>query len=204
MRRRTAKKRDLLRRGLILCEGETEENFFKGLTNDNKHREKFASVSVDIYKPKDHSPVGLIEEAKSRIKSAKRERNPFDFVWVVFDKDGHENLAKAFNDATSFKPQINIGFTVICFEYYVLLHFDKTTTSYRRCDDLISELNKHLPNYKKASNLYKELQDRIETGIKNSEWAFNQSKALLGSGRKPYELSYFSNIHILMNFLFKL
>jgi len=204
MRRTSAKKRDLLRRGLILCEGETEENFFKGLTNDNKHRDKFASVSVDIYKPKKHSPIGLIEEAKSRIKRAKKERNPFDFAWVVFDKEGHENMAKAFNDATNFKPQINIGFTVICFEYYVLLYFVKTTTFYRRCDDLITELNKHLPNYKKASNLYKELQDRIETGIKNSEWAFNQSKALLQSGRKPYELSYFSNIHILMNFLFKL
>lgn len=204
MKRRSVKKRELLSRGLILCEGETEENFFKGFTNDNKYRDRFASISVDIYKPKDHSPVGLIEEAKARVKTARKEKNPFDFVWVVFDKDGHENLGKAFNDVNNFKPIINIAFTVICFEYYILLHFEKTTSSYRRCNDLIAELKKHLPDYRKASNLYKELQERIKTGIKNSAWSYNQSKPLLESGRKPYELSYFSNVHELMNFLFKL
>jgi hypothetical protein len=204
MRRRTVQKRKLLKRGLILCEGETEEIYFKGLTNDNKYRDTFASISVDIYKPKNHSPVGLIEEAKDRVKKAKKERNAFDFVWVVFDKDGHQDLPKAFSDANDFNPNINIAFTVICFEYFILLHFEKTTTPYRRCDDLIGDLKKHIPNYKKASNLYEELRDKISTGVKNSEWSYNQSKAQLLSGRKPFELSYFSNVHQLMNYLFSL
>jgi hypothetical protein len=85
MKRRSGQSRNLLKRGLILCEGETEENYFKGLVNDDKHRDKFASISVDIYKPKDHSPTGLVEEAKERIKRARRERNEYDFIWIVFD-----------------------------------------------------------------------------------------------------------------------
>ena len=204
MIRRSRQSRNLLKRGLILCEGETEENYFKGLVSDNRYRDKFASVNVDIYKPKDHSPVGLVDEAKDRIKNAKRERNEFNFVWVVFDKDGHQNLPKAFNDAKTYNSTINIAFTAICFEYFILLHFEKTTTSFRRFNDLIKRLKKHFSGYEKAANLYSELKKRKDQGIKNSEWSFNQAKSQLVSGRKPYELSAFSNVHELVKFLFRL
>lgn len=204
MIRRSRQSRNLLKRGLILCEGETEENYFKGLVSDNRYRDKFASVNVDIYKPKDHSPVGLVDEAKDRIKNAKRERNEFNFVWVVFDKDGHQNLPKAFNDAKTYSSTINIAFTAICFEYFILLHFEKTTSSFRRCNDLIKRLKKHFSGYEKAANLYSELKKRKDQGIKNSEWSYNQAKSQLLSGRKRYELSAFSNVHELVKFLFRL
>ncbi|MEQ9309835.1 MAG: RloB family protein [Balneolaceae bacterium] len=204
MKRRSGQSRNLLKRGLILCEGETEENYFKGLVNDNKHRDKFASISVDIYKPKNHSPTGLVEEAKDRIKEARRERNEYDFIWIVFDKDGHENIPKAFNDASSYGTRINIAFTVICFEFFVLLHFEKTMSPFRNCKALIKELKKHLPDYEKASNLYVELKDRMEEGIRNGKWSFQQVRFQLESGKMPYELSAFSNVHQLVEFLFKL
>ena len=52
------------KRGLILCEGETEENYFTGLITQEKYRRKFASIDVDIFKPKNHSPLGLVNKAK--------------------------------------------------------------------------------------------------------------------------------------------
>ena len=42
-----------------------------------------------MFKQKNHSPYGMVEEAKRMIGIAKSEKNPFDFVWVMFDKDGH-------------------------------------------------------------------------------------------------------------------
>ncbi len=143
----------------------------------------------------------MVDEAKNRIRSAKRDRNEFDFVWVVFDKDGHLNLPKAFSDARTYSSTIHIAFTAICFEYFILLHFERTTSPFRRCDDLIKRLKSHISDYEKAVNLYSVLKDRIDHGIENSEWGYNQAKPQLDSGRMPYELSSFSNVHQLVRFL---
>jgi hypothetical protein len=87
------------RRGLILCEGETEENYFKGLITQERYRRKFQSVDVDIFKPKNHAPVGLVQKAKEKILFAKREKNDYDFIWVLFDKDDHTKIPDAFEMA---------------------------------------------------------------------------------------------------------
>ncbi|MBL4657000.1 MAG: RloB domain-containing protein [Flavobacteriales bacterium] len=193
-----------LKRGLILCEGETEENYFKGIVTEDKHRRKFASIDVKIYKPKDHSPKGLVDEAKNRISEAESIKDPYDFVWVVFDKDGHANVPQAFNEARASRPSIDIAFTVRCFEYYVLLHFEKTTGAFVNCDEVITRLKRYSPDYEKASNLFRELEQQMSTGLENSEWCLNQCENDLRRGRQPYDLSAYSNIHELVNFLYTL
>lgn len=193
-----------LKRGLILCEGETEENYFTGLITKEEYRRKFASISVEIYKPKDHSPKGLVTEAKQKAKNAKKADDPYDFIWVVFDRDGHENLADAFNEAVTFDPPINVAFTVTCFEFYVLLHFRKSTKAYTKCDDVISELKKFLPDYKKATNLFAALEEKMEVGLENSKWCQEYFKEEIDGGKKIYTCDPYCNIHELVNFLLNL
>lgn len=113
----------ILKRGLIFCEGETEQNYFSGLITQEEYRRKFASISVEIYKPKNHSPKGLVDEAKRKARKAKREKDSYDFIWVVFDQDGHANISDVFHEASTYNPQIKIAFSVSCFEFFVLLHF---------------------------------------------------------------------------------
>ncbi|MFD1079889.1 RloB family protein, partial [Longispora fulva] len=125
--RNSKKQKKFGKRGLILCEGESEENYFKGLITQDKYKRKFQAIDVNIFKPKDHSPVGLVNEAKRLIKKARRENNPYAFIWVVFDKDGHARIPDAFEIARNSRPKINIAFTAPCFEFYILLHFGKTT-----------------------------------------------------------------------------
>ena len=48
--RKIRKKISFNKRGLILCEGETEENYFQGLISQDKYRRKFSSVDVKIFK----------------------------------------------------------------------------------------------------------------------------------------------------------
>jgi RloB-like protein len=194
------------KRGLILCEGQTEENYFKGLLSQAKYRRKFASISVEIFKPKDNSPVGLVNKAKEKIKEAKRERNPYDFIWVVFDKDGHARIPDAFQIARKFNPEIQIAFTIPCFEYFVLLHFEKKAKPYKNCDEVISELKKqdYIADYEKASNIFELLLPNMEEGLKNSEWIINQFKDEVDDGKQVYNLSAYTNIHELVNYLYSL
>jgi len=194
------------KRGIILCEGETEENYFKGLVTQDKYRRQFASISVDIFKPKDHSPLGLINKAKEKIKDAKREKNPYDFIWVVFDKDGHANIPGAFEIARANNPEIQIAFTIPCFEYYVLLHFEKTSKPFKKCDDVISQIKKesYLVDYEKASNIFKLLEGNMKNGLTNSKWIIDKFQEDLDNGERIYNLSAYSNIHDLVIFLYSL
>ena len=184
------------KRGLILCEGKTEENYFKGFVSQERYKRNFTSISVDIYKPKDHSPHGLLEEAKKKHKEAKKEKNSFDFVWVVFDRDGHAKVSNTFEEVRKSPLPIKIAFTVPCFEFFTLLHFEKTAKPYRNCKGVISTITeKHIPDYEKSSNLFKTLQPQHEIGIDNSKWIISQCEQDLIRGVKPYDLSCYSNIH---------
>ncbi len=189
------------KRGLILCEGQTEENYFKGLISQEKYRRKFASIDVDIYKPKNHSPLGLVNEAKERIKIAKREKNKFDFAWVIFDKDGHANISDAFEIARNSDPEIKIAFTIPCFEFFVLLHFEKKSKAYTKCDDIISRIKKenYIKDYDKTSNIFELLLPNMQQGMENSKWIIdNIVKYEIDDGEKKYNLSAYTNIHVLI------
>lgn len=194
------------KRGLILCEGQTEENYFKGLLSQEKYRRKFASIDVEIFKPKDNSPVGLVNKAKEKIKEARRERNPYDFIWVVFDKDGHARIPDAFEIARESNPEIQIAFTIPCFEYFVLLHFEKTAKPFKKCDDVISQIKKqgYIVDYEKASNIFELLLPNMAYGLSNSEWIINQFKDEVNGGTQIYSLSAYTNIHDLVNYLYSL
>lgn len=194
------------KRGLILCEGETEENYFTGLISQEKYRRKFASIDVDIYKPKNHSPLGLVNKAREMIRIAKREKNKYDFVWVIFDKDGHANMPDAFEIARNSNPEIKIAFTIPCFEFYVLLHFEKKSKSYDKCDDIISKIKKenYITDYEKACNIFELLLPNMAEGLENSKWISDKYKDEIDGGEKIYNLSVYSNIHELVEYLYSL
>ncbi|MCG8386080.1 MAG: RloB family protein [Cytophagales bacterium] len=194
------------KRGLILCEGETEENYFKGLISQEKHRRRFASINVEIFKPKDHSPIGLIKHAKKLIKQAKQDQNDYDFVWVVFDKDGHHRIPDAFEMARTNKPVIKVALTSPCFEFFILLHFEKTSRPFTKCDDVISYIKKagYIPEYKKASNLFKMLERVKEVGLVNSKWLRKQNESDIQNGVREYQLPVFIGVDSLIDCLYEL
>jgi hypothetical protein len=198
MHRRTGKQIPLGKKGLILCEGETETNYFKGLTTQEKYKRKFSGVGVEVYKPKNHSPMGLVNEAKKRIREAKKEKAPFDFVWIVFDKDGHQNIPQAFSDAKDISPNINVAFSVTCFEYFILMHFVKTTKSFAKCDDVITVLKKHLPEYEKSRNLFADLKSHQGIALENCEWLDKRCDVDIKNGKKLYELYSYTDVHKLI------
>ena len=47
--RKARPKKQFLKKGLILCEGETEERYFKEFTTKEEYRTQFAAINVEVY-----------------------------------------------------------------------------------------------------------------------------------------------------------
>lgn len=189
---------NISKRILILCEDKKSSKlYFDSFKKDEKLKRNLASVSIEVIHPKDHSPVGLVKAAKEKKKKAKRDRNPYDEIWVVLDKDYHANIGHAYNMAHD--NGINMALSSICFEYWVLLHFERTNKAFRKCDDVISYIRrKHFPDYLKSENSYADLRDKIEIAIKNGKWIVKQNENDIDRGSKIYEISAYTDVHLLV------
>lgn len=121
---------------LILCEdGKSSLQYLKAFKYDEELKRKLTSVDIEIYQPRDFSPVGLVKEAKNKKLIAKRDRNSYDQIWLVFDKDQHEKIPEAVQMAEDNNMFFVIS--IICFEYWILLHFEQTTKAFYKCSELI-------------------------------------------------------------------
>lgn len=191
------------KRLLIICEDEKSSKlYFEAFKKDEKLKRDLSSVDIKVVHPSDYSPVGLVTEAKKRKLKAELDRNPFDEIWIVLDKDHHANIGKAFNMA--YKNGIKIALSSICFEYWVLLHFEKTFRAFSKCDDIISYIKKnHFSDYLKKENAYIYLKDKVSQAIENGKWVVKQNQNDIDRGCKLYNLDAYTDVHILVERLIK-
>jgi len=184
----------------ILAEGETEVEYFEQLCRFESIKRNFAGIEIDIYQPQNHSPLGIVQEAKRRLHSqSKHTTLPSDTAWCIFDKDGHANIAQAFDEA--HKHNIKIAFSSICFEFWIVLHFEYTTRPFLNCEDAKSFIFKgqYLPNYKKADkNQIAQILKNIETACKHAH-QLEESQVI--EMNKPYDRAVYTNVHHLVGFL---
>jgi len=190
---------NLSKRILILCEDEKSSKiYFESFKKDEKLKRNLSSVAIEVFHPKNHDPIGLVTKAKEMKLKAKRERNPYNEVWIVLDRNGHVNIDQALITARDNK--INVGLSVVCFEFWILLHFEKTTKSFTKCDDVISYIKKkYIPNYDKKINYYDLLNEKIAVAINNAEWLEKQVSSDMENGVKIQDLPSFTNVHLLVN-----
>ncbi len=188
---------------LILCEGGTEEKYFTDMVNHLNDRGKLFDVLMEIYQPKDHSPKGLVNEARRRIKKAKEDETTIDYIWLVFDKDDHPGIASTFEEADSIAgpPVVRIAFSACCFEYYILLHFERTTKPFARCAEVVRHLRRFMPDYEKSGNLYSELHRFRHVARENCDFVMKMAKNDLERGMRPYQLATYCNVHQMVAFI---
>jgi hypothetical protein len=107
------------RKILIYCEGETERIYFEQLKI--LKRSKMASVKIKNAK---RSAIKLAQHAYR-----DSSHQPFDEVWIVFDKDdlSDEQLLEVNTYCT--KHNIRIAYTNESFELWLLLHFEQIDVS---------------------------------------------------------------------------
>jgi len=188
------------KRVLILCEGQSEQIYINGYKSEEVNKRRLAKVDVEIYQPKDYSPHGLLTEAKKKAKDAKKDKMPYESVWIVFDRDGHANVPQTFEEAPIAK--INIAFSSICFETWILLHFEQTSRYFENCDAILSYIKRNDYLAYEKTNYYKLLtEDKKKTAVANAEWLYKQNKNDIDRGMFLYELNPFTNFDLLIKYL---
>lgn len=191
--------RQIKKRILILCEDKKSSLlYFKSFRHDDIFKRHLSAVSVEVYHPENYSPLGLVKDAIIRREKEKEEKNPYDEIWVVFDKDKHTNIREAYELART--ESIKIAISIICFEFWVLLHYGFTTMPFKDCDDIIKHIEKnYFAKYKKCSNCFEELRDKIYDAIEYAKQVDKSVKNELDRGAKVFELSAYTNVHHLVS-----
>jgi hypothetical protein len=164
-------KRESYDRVLIVCEGsKTEINYFNELIKDLK----LSTVNIEILDIKQTTPDSLLREAEKLYKNSKGERNLFDKVYCIFDKDKHPKYQETKNTIDQIKKPKDVyyyAFSEPCFEFWLLLHFTKTDRPFADFDELRKDrdFRKYFPNYKKSEIIFNDLKDKIPTACQNAK-----------------------------------
>jgi len=180
------------KRALILCEGHSEKIYVKGFCSETKNRQQLHAVEVEVYQPTNYSPYGLLIEAKKKAKEAKKDGLPYDSIWIVFDKDSHARIPETF--AESLTAKIKIAFSVVCFETWILLHFEKTAKSFMNYYEMLDHIKKkRYLNYEKT-NYYEALtEEQKKNAFENALWLREQNKIDIEKGMPFYRLGAYTN-----------
>lgn len=174
---------------LILCEGakdRSESAYFKALINDRRNPDH--RLEVKVVDTKKNTARELVKIAK-KLKETDRDQ-----IWVVFDKDGYTLHAQAFDEAKA--NGINIAFSSICFEYWILLHFGYTTRPFVNCDELIAFLKTEYGyEYDKSnSNTYMEIKDNLPQAKEYAKRCRLYQSQANPTGMPIYEMNPYTNI----------
>lgn len=194
-RKRNTGKRSIRPVMRIYTEGaKTEINYVRGYINSYLKTLGYTSHDIIVEQPTDYSPSGLL-------KTALREKLDMDSVWIVFDCDQHPCKTETFKEANA--NNVNIAYSSISFETWILLHFLYSTRAYKNCDELIAVLDKFYPHgYDKAmNNLFTETtgpgHGRLRTAITNAR-RLNREIAKVNPGKPIFELNPYTNVHELI------
>jgi hypothetical protein len=204
----------------IACEGQcTEPNYFERI---KEQVEDSGLLAITVYpnkKQKDNKTdaIGLIKECQKKM-------DVFDEVWAVYDRNGYEKHKEALELANQeiFGKRVQIAFSSISFEIWVLLHFEKSNTCFLKSDcktegerylNCGSNKNQgdcgglkcvagfmrsknYFPTYSKKSNfdIYPHLKDRTPQAIVNAAWL---RKKMAGT-QEVYDKNPYSTVDFLV------
>jgi hypothetical protein len=140
------------------------------------------------------APISVVTFAEKRCAEA----GGYEHVFCVFDRDEHESFDRARSRVTTLslrtkKPlPIKAIISNPCFEFWVLLHFERTDAPFERCDSALASVRTHMANYLKAdSATMRQLMDRVGTAIENAKWLEDRAE---NNNYNPY-----TSIHHVLN-----
>jgi hypothetical protein len=147
-----------------------------------------SSANIEIAPHQGSAPRNVVEAALAAFS-----RDPdFDQVYCVFDKDTHPTYDEARQRiaTTPLKRRKAVGNgqpvvfdavpSVPCFEFWLLLHFKRTTAPMPRCADVLPHLkaNPGFAHYNKGSTeTFALTADRLDAAIQNANHVNAAAKA---------------------------
>jgi len=183
----------------IFCEGEKTEPIY--LTRYIE-RQYPGTTLVPIHKTPKNTPIQLVEVA---IKSKQDDHNPDDDIfWVVYDREAknkYPDRLHAEAHVTAKSHGIHIALSNVCFEVWILLHFQKTVAPYTSYTNLKqkSKLRTYIRNYDKAK-IPCFSGDKIDTARKNAKILNKQTiNGADSTWKSPHQWNPYTNVYELLN-----
>lgn len=154
---------------LVVVEGEeTEFNYFNAFRKNNR----LQTLSLEVEPSNKSAPVHVVEYANTLYKQKEKDSKKgnglqYDEVFCVVDGDTDlNNYTTAIERAKKYN--FHFIYSIPCFEFWFLLHFNCSTHPYNTCGSLIKELRKYIPNYEKNIDIFNLLNSNCSTAITNS------------------------------------
>lgn len=196
----------------IYCEGEkTEPNYLNGYIGKYFSAVRRSKV-IKIEPTKKNTPKQLVDEAIKAKKHHFDQSLHDDVFWVVYDRES-EHKYKDSDHAQAFdKAKINnifLAISNVCFEAWLLLHFQDTTVSYSCYDDLRTnsvlraECKKRgLSDYDKGNKeIFNLLTDDEIKDARDRAERINEHtiKSACPERTKPYQLNPYTDVYKLLD-----
>lgn len=171
---------------LIVCEGETEQEYFEAV------RILYGLTTAEVVlaeNTRGPAPISVVECAVEKCG----EPGGYDKVYCIFDRDGHESFQRAREKIRGLagrkkKPlPIEEAISIPCFEVWVLLHFERTDAAFGGCAEVIRRIrDRHMRSYEKAdAETAKQLIAHLDQAIGNAAWLETRSA---DNNYNPYTL----------------
>ncbi|MCK5535340.1 RloB domain-containing protein [bacterium] len=191
-RKKKSGKRHLKPRLFVLCEGtKTEPRYLKGFLKNLGMEEGYQIDIIELVDTEINTAKELVDLA---IKQRELEK---DEIWAVFDKDGYTMHAQAFDRARA--KDINIAFSSISFETWILLHYVYTTKEFEKSEDVIKYMkdNGYIDYEKSDCENFNKTKDKLEKAIINAKRLRHHQKSV-NSDNKIYKWNPYTNIDELL------
>ncbi len=173
---------------LIVVEGEqTERLYLEGLCR----RLGLKSAHVTVTHAGATDPQGMLNHAlKLRDARAAEARNSpilvaYDEVWIVIDCEAKNHpRARQLPDAlaTAGAKNIHVALTDPAFEFWLLLHYEYTTTHFPDAKAVRRSLKKHVKDYEKNALPLADLFSKLPTAVKHAGKCHEHHSACGGDG----------------------
>jgi len=162
---------------LLVVEGETEELYFKKYKDDARSN----LIDIHIDNPGGTDPGTLVNRAMELKQRMEREAKRSEFVvqyeevWVVYDLEDPHHIRREQSDRVKQRADTkenNIQFAISdpSFEYWYILHFERTTKSFNDANEIEKYLKQLWNGYKKATPPPRHVYEKTSTAIENAKW----------------------------------
>ena len=162
----TRQKRKTKSKIIIAVEGKnkTEKTYFSNLDNGKK------DYSISFAKGNYTDPINLVKMLIIEMNKLDINLISGDKAYCVFDTDININKNNIISEAKRLANENNIEIitSTPSVEIWFLLHYEYTTAPLDN-KDLILKIRKYLPKYEKNTNIYNEINDKINLAISRAK-----------------------------------
>jgi len=166
---------------LIVCEGaKTEPAYFDYLCR------RWGLTGPEVREVEIHgddcgsAPKNIVDKALElrTERDILARRSPvlsrYDTIWCVFDRNGHTTYHEAKDKAEANK--IKVACSVPCFEFWFILHFERSSRQYANCTEAIKYLEGHIGRkYTKGKiSVMVEYYDDLKEAVSRARWLRKQ------------------------------